>query len=76
MGKVKQMMMDQEVEFWDKALSTMFESERRTEFVTKMMPHFHLVRPMSDQDIMGELNDAWYEHQSNHAEENLSLIHI
>ena len=70
MGKVKQMMMDQEVEFWDKALSTMFESERRTEFVAKMMPHFYLVRPMSDQDIMGELNDAWYEHQSNYVEEN------
>ena len=70
MGKVKQMMMDQEVEFWDKALSTMFESETRNEFVSKMMPHFHLVRPISDQDIMGELNDAWYEHQSNHAEEN------
>ena len=70
MGKVKQMMMDQEVEFWDKALSTMLESETRSEFVTKMMPHFNLVRPMSDQDIMGELNDAWYEHQSNHAEEN------
>ena len=32
-----------------------------------MMPHFNLVRPMSDQDIMGELNDAWYEHQSKHA---------
>ena len=70
MGKVKQMMMDQEVTFWDKALSTMFESETRSEFVTKMMPHFNLVRPMSDQDIMGELNDAWYEHQSNYVEEN------
>ena len=45
MGKVKQMMMDQEVEFWDKALSTMFESETRNEFVSKMMPHFNLVRP-------------------------------
>jgi hypothetical protein len=40
MGKVKQMMMDQEVEFWDKALSTMFESETRSEFVSKMMPHY------------------------------------
>ena len=70
MGKVKQMMMDQEDKFWSIALSTIFESERRTEFVAKMMPHFHLVRPMSDQDIMGELNDAWYEHQSNYAEEN------
>ena len=70
MGKVKQVMMDQEVEFWDKALSTMLESETRNEFVTKMMPHFNLVRPMSDQDIMGELNDAWYEHQSNYAEES------
>ena len=70
MGKVKQMMMDQEVEFWDKALSTMFESETRSEFVTKMMPHFNLVRAVSEQDIVGELNDAWYEHQSNHAEEN------
>ena len=48
------MMMDQEVEFWDKALSTMLESETRNEFVTKMMPHCHLIRPMSDQDIMGE----------------------
>ena len=64
------MMRDQEVEFWDKALSTMLESETRNECGTKMMPHFNLVRPMSDQDIMGELNDAWYEHQSNHAEES------
>ena len=70
MGKVKQMMMDQEVEFWDKALSTMFESETRNEFVSKMMPHFHLMRPMSDQEIYSELFDAWNEHQSNYAEEN------
>ena len=69
MGKVKQMIMDQEVKFWDIALSTLLESERRIEFVTKMMPHFHLMRPMSDQEIYGELSNAWSEHQSNYAEE-------
>tara|TARA_A100001015_G_scaffold278788_1_gene339298 strand:- start:68 stop:289 length:222 start_codon:yes stop_codon:yes gene_type:complete len=70
MGKVKQMMMDQEVEFWDKALSTIFQCERRIDFVSKMIEHFHLMRPMSDQEIYSELFDAWNEHQSNHAEEN------
>ena len=73
MGKVKQMMMDQEVEFWDKALSTMLESETRNEFVSKMMPHFHLIRPMSDQDIMGQLSDGWDDHQSNYAEQNYDV---
>ena len=48
----------------------MLESETRNEFVTKMMPHFHLIRPMSDQDIMGELSDGWDDHQSNYIEEN------
>lgn len=70
MGKVKQMMMDQENKFWSIALSTIFESETRAEFASKMSEHFHLLRPMSDQDIMEDLSDAWYEHQSNYAEEN------
>ena len=31
MGKVKQMIMDQEERFWDIALSTIFQCERRIE---------------------------------------------
>ena len=70
MGKVKQMIMDQEERFWDIALSTIFQCERRIEFVSKMTEHFHLMRPMSDQEIYSELFDAWNEHQSNYEEEN------
>jgi len=57
MSKLKQMVMDQEQRFWEIAESTIFKSKSRIDFVSKMNKHFHLMRPMSDQEIYSVLSD-------------------
>ena len=69
MGRVKEMMMEQEEKFQDEAANIIGECETWHEFASRMESHMDLVNHMGLDDVMNMLAEIWTEHQESAGKE-------